>query len=58
LEEKGQIKKVVGHSKLNIYSMFSLAFNISYRLKMEGCMEWKYGTGANESIARAVAAAE
>lgn len=26
LEEKGQIKKVVGHSKLSIYSMCSLLF--------------------------------
>jgi small subunit ribosomal protein S25e len=39
LEEKGQIKKVVGHSKLNIYSMFSLVPKIPYRMKMEDV--WK-----------------
>jgi len=57
LEEKGQIKKVVGHSKLNIYSMFSLAPRILYRMRMEGYLEVN-GIGANDSIARAVAAAE
>jgi small subunit ribosomal protein S25e len=30
LEEKGQIKKVVGHSKMNIYSMLCLIFILLY----------------------------
>jgi small subunit ribosomal protein S25e len=44
LEEKGQIKKVVGHSKLSIYSMLSV--------------ESQNWMKANSRKARAVAAAE
>ena len=29
LEEKGQIKKVVGHSKLSIYSKYCIVFSLS-----------------------------
>ena len=50
LEEKGQIKKVVGHSKLSIYSMLIPCGEI----QGEGMVYWML-TG---SVARAVTAAE
>jgi hypothetical protein len=67
LEEKGQIKKVVGHSKLSIYSRFSslqrLWFvveggGLGYRMMLgEGGMLWIWADGVR-IVARAVAATE
>ncbi|KAL5328911.1 hypothetical protein ACEPPN_002420 [Leptodophora sp. 'Broadleaf-Isolate-01'] len=58
LEEKGQIKKVVGHSKLQIYSMFSYGPPLEPSAELISGFGYGMKPDANIPIARAIAAAE
>ncbi|CAI6336536.1 unnamed protein product [Periconia digitata] len=54
LEERGVIKKVVGHSKLSIYSMSSLMLSATCCSLERGSYDRNYESNANIAIARAV----
>lgn len=51
LEDKGQIKKVVGHSKLSIYSMF---FSFSFGFFSSGLGEGSEGRGNKKYLSQRI----